>query len=68
MEISVVLIIAAALGLGCLALGVGIFLMPVDTSGIVASRRRDETAKRRVKDRINKGRKHVTTSSARRDD
>jgi hypothetical protein len=68
MEIPVVLIIAAALGLGCLALGVGIFLMPVDTSGIL--HRGDVMIRLNlgVKDRINKGRKHVTTSSTRRDD
>jgi hypothetical protein len=47
MEISVVLIIAAALGIGCLALGVGMFLMPVDMSGMFAPRRRDDTAKLR---------------------
>lgn len=33
MEILVVLIIAAAMGLGCLALGFGIFVIPVSTSG-----------------------------------
>ncbi len=33
MEILVVLIIAAAMGLGCLALGFGMFVIPVETSG-----------------------------------
>jgi hypothetical protein len=33
MEIPVVLIIVASLGFGRLALGVGIFVMPVDTCG-----------------------------------
>ncbi|ETX01805.1 MAG: hypothetical protein ETSY1_05960 [Candidatus Entotheonella factor] len=33
MDIVVVLIIAAAMGLGCLALGFGMFVIPVDTSG-----------------------------------
>jgi hypothetical protein len=33
MDILIVLIIATALGLGCLALGVGSFVMPVDMSG-----------------------------------
>jgi hypothetical protein len=47
MAIPVVLIIAAALGLGCLALGVGIFVMPVNTSGMFASERRDDTAQLR---------------------
>jgi len=42
MEISVVLIIAAAMGFGCLALGFGIFAMPVDTSGIFALERREQ--------------------------
>lgn len=33
MGIPVVLIITAALGLGCLALGLGIFVIRVDTPG-----------------------------------
>jgi len=33
METLIVLIIAAALGLGCLALGFGLFVMPADMSG-----------------------------------
>ncbi len=35
MEILVALIIAAALGLGCLALGFGMFVIPESTSGKV---------------------------------
>ena len=33
MEIPIVMIIAAALGLGCFALGLGMFVMPVATCG-----------------------------------
>ncbi|ETX08816.1 hypothetical protein [Candidatus Entotheonella palauensis] len=33
MDILVVLIIAAAMGLGCLALGFGLFVIPVIASG-----------------------------------
>lgn len=35
MEILIVLVIGAAMGLGCLALGFGMFVIPMDTASHV---------------------------------
>ncbi len=35
MDILLVLVIGAAMGLGCLALGFGLFVIPMDTAGQV---------------------------------